>query len=97
MFWRDPAAQVLEPATMKRDVCYWMNEEAARTKRSVGCLNTAVEATSLNDRAFNHLLPQAKPLAPFHFLGSTYAPLCTRNLSQVIHLLVIIHSKVRAS
>jgi len=50
--------EVLEPPAMKRDVCYWVNEEAARTHKSMGCLNTAVEATSLNDRAFNRLLPQ---------------------------------------
>ena len=49
---------VLEPAVMKRDVCYWVNEEAAREGKSIGCLNAAVEATSLNDRSFGRLLPQ---------------------------------------
>lgn len=38
--------------------CPRVNEEAARGNKSLGCLNAAVEATSLNDRAFNRLLPQ---------------------------------------
>lgn len=50
--------KVLEPPVMKRDVCYWVNEEASRAGKRLGCVNAAVEATSLNDRAFGRLLPQ---------------------------------------
>ena len=49
---------VLEPPRMKRDVCYWINEQAEREGERIGCLNAAVEATSLNDRAWGRLLPQ---------------------------------------
>ena len=49
---------VLEPPRMKRDVCYWINEQAEREGKRLGCLNAAVEATSLNDRAWGRLLPQ---------------------------------------
>ena len=40
--------EVLEPPAMKRDVCYWVNEEAARGKKSLGCLNAAVEAGAMH-------------------------------------------------
>jgi hypothetical protein len=33
--------EVLEPPAMKRDVCYWVNEQAAKGKKSLGCLNAA--------------------------------------------------------
>lgn len=37
---------------MKQDVCYWMNVEAqSRNAGHFCCLNTAIEATSLNDRS----------------------------------------------
>ena len=51
---------LLRPPRMKKDVCYWLNAELIR--RGLGnryfCLNTAVEATSLNSRACCHLLDQ---------------------------------------
>lgn len=41
----------LSPATMKQDVCYWLNKEAVgRGAVHVACLNTAVEATALASR-----------------------------------------------
>jgi len=66
-FWFDSEAvavngyeQLLQPPRMKQDVCYWLNAELQ--KRGLGtryfCLNTAVEATSLNSRACCSLLPQ---------------------------------------
>eukprot|EP00494_Astrolonche_serrata_P031020 UN31289 len=36
---------------MKKDVCYWINKLAEERKIDTVCLNTAIEATSLNDRA----------------------------------------------
>ena len=65
-FWfesRAPAEngyeRVLSPPQMKKDVCYWLNSEASkRGLDHVFCLNTAVEATSLNSRACCQLLPQ---------------------------------------
>mmetsp|Transcript_57614 Transcript_57614/g.160517 ORF Transcript_57614/g.160517 Transcript_57614/m.160517 type:complete len:351 (-) Transcript_57614:89-1141(-) len=52
---------ILRPPQMKADVCYWLNKEAQdRGARHVCCLNTAIEATSLNDRAFCALLEQDK-------------------------------------
>lgn len=50
---------ILTPPTMKQDVCYHLNAEAVR--RGLGdvcCVNTAVEATSLNSRACCTLLEQ---------------------------------------
>lgn len=50
---------VLDPATQKCDVTYWLNQEAVRRGRQdLFTINTAVEATSLNDRACCRLLPQ---------------------------------------
>ena len=49
---------ILSPPTMKLDVCYWLNAEAVRRGLDVFCLNTAVEATSLNSRACCSLLAQ---------------------------------------
>ena len=49
---------LLQPPQMKQDVCYWLNKKAAEQKLPYFCLNTAIEATSLNDRSFNCLLPQ---------------------------------------
>ena len=49
---------------MKQDVCYWMNVEAERmnsvqtTLPPVATINTAIEATALNNRAMGCLLPQ---------------------------------------
>jgi len=52
--------QLLQPPRMKQDVCYWINLELE--KRGLGsqhfCINTAVEATSLNSRACCMLLAQ---------------------------------------
>eukprot|EP00927_Polykrikos_kofoidii_P078254 TRINITY_DN75101_c0_g1_i1.p1 TRINITY_DN75101_c0_g1~~TRINITY_DN75101_c0_g1_i1.p1 ORF type:complete len:372 (-),score=55.50 TRINITY_DN75101_c0_g1_i1:292-1347(-) len=51
--------EILFPPTMKTDVCYWLNSEAVRRGQpNVCCLNTAVEATSLSDRACCCLLAQ---------------------------------------
>jgi len=42
-----------------QDVAYWMNHElATRQQPSFCCINTAVEATTLDDRACGSLLPQ---------------------------------------
>ena len=45
---------VLRPQVMKKDVCYHLNAPGSTT----ACLNTAVEATSLDDRAFGRMRPQ---------------------------------------
>ena len=48
---------------MKQDVCYWLNAEAVRRgAQDWAALNTAVEATALNDRACGRLLAQVLPL-----------------------------------
>ena len=64
-FWfRDNAPAVngyellLAPPRMMQDVCYWLNAQAAERRLPYFCVNTAVEATALNDRSFNCLLPQ---------------------------------------
>jgi len=64
-YWFDDVAQALNgyeeflaPQVMKKDVCYWINERCVAEGKSMGCVNTAVEATCLNDRAFGRLLPQ---------------------------------------
>mmetsp|Transcript_117899 Transcript_117899/g.263563 ORF Transcript_117899/g.263563 Transcript_117899/m.263563 type:complete len:327 (+) Transcript_117899:90-1070(+) len=50
---------VISPPTVKPDVCYHLNVEAMTHPNSkICCINTAIEATSLNDRAFCHLLAQ---------------------------------------
>lgn len=45
--------RILQPAQMKADVAYWLNREFTTRPGAQGlcCLNTAIEATSLNDRA----------------------------------------------
>lgn len=48
----------VDPPTMKRDVCYWMNAEAQRRASGLACLNTAIEATTLSNRACCSLLEQ---------------------------------------
>ena len=57
--------KILQPAQMKADVNYWFNVAAARIAAEGGpsapqlaCINTAIEATSLNDRACGRLLSQ---------------------------------------
>ena len=57
--------KILQPAQMKADVNYWLNVAAARIAAEGGpsapqlaCINTAIEATSLNDRACGRLLSQ---------------------------------------
>ena len=65
-YWFDETApalngyeRILSPPTQKLDVCYWLNREAVRRERpDLFCLNTAIEATSLNDRACCRLLTQ---------------------------------------
>ena len=49
---------VLSPPQMKQDVCYWVNSECVRRQEKVCCLNTAVEASSLNSRSCCCLLGQ---------------------------------------
>eukprot|EP00808_Paulinella_micropora_P014368 g1768.t1 len=50
---------ILKPPKMKKDVCYWLNREVLqRQLPGLACINTAVEATSLNSRSFCHLLEQ---------------------------------------
>lgn len=43
---------------MKQDICFWMNFEAVRRNLPLFCLNTAIEATSLNDRSCGALREQ---------------------------------------
>lgn len=52
--------KMLEPPVQKCDVAFWLNHEAVRRGRhdELFAINTAVEATTLNDRAFCRLLPQ---------------------------------------
>ena len=50
---------VLEPPLMKPDLAYWLNELCVRRRRpELFCINTAVEASSLNSRALGKLLHQ---------------------------------------
>jgi len=49
----------LRPPRMKADVCYWLNKfMVEQGVNQMCCLNTAIEATSLNDRACGCLLEQ---------------------------------------
>lgn len=51
--------RVLRPPRMKADVCHWLNREFVRRGASqLCCINTSIEATSLNDRACGQLQPQ---------------------------------------
>ena len=51
--------KILSPPLMKQDICYWMNCEAVRRSRpEMCCINAAVEATALNDRALFKLTLQ---------------------------------------
>lgn len=49
---------VLEPPLMKPDLAYWLNELCVRRHPELFCINTAVEASSLNSRALGKLLHQ---------------------------------------
>lgn len=55
---------ILRPAVMKQDISYWLNAAAEASQDRGGgepqlaCVNTAVEATSLNDRACSKLWAQ---------------------------------------
>lgn len=55
---------ILSPAVMKQDVSYWLNAAALEKSQQGGngpplaCVNTAIEATSLNDRACSKLWAQ---------------------------------------
>mmetsp|Transcript_7755 Transcript_7755/g.23034 ORF Transcript_7755/g.23034 Transcript_7755/m.23034 type:complete len:331 (+) Transcript_7755:197-1189(+) len=49
---------VLKPPEMKQDVAYHVNNILADRDPRWACINTSVEATALNDRAFGRLLPQ---------------------------------------
>eukprot|EP00929_Paragymnodinium_shiwhaense_P095700 TRINITY_DN56957_c0_g1_i2.p1 TRINITY_DN56957_c0_g1~~TRINITY_DN56957_c0_g1_i2.p1 ORF type:complete len:345 (+),score=69.53 TRINITY_DN56957_c0_g1_i2:85-1119(+) len=52
---------ILQPPRMKADVTYWLNKHISDQQvPDLACVNTAIEATSLNDRAFGHLLAQDK-------------------------------------
>uniref|UniRef100_A0A7S1XTZ8 SGNH hydrolase-type esterase domain-containing protein n=1 Tax=Phaeomonas parva TaxID=124430 RepID=A0A7S1XTZ8_9STRA len=65
-YWFDAVAapvhgyeRILDPPTAKQDVTHWLNQTLAdRGQSSLVAMNTAVEATSLNDRACGRLLPQ---------------------------------------
>ena len=50
---------ILRPPEMKADVCYWLNKQAAEHAAEGGpplaCVNTAIEATALNDRSRGQL------------------------------------------
>lgn len=50
--------EVLHPSTMKKDVCFSLNREFISRKRDMVCINTAIEATSIGDRACGRLLKQ---------------------------------------
>jgi hypothetical protein len=52
--------QILRPPHMKLDVCYWLNAECVKREKSSSlcCVNSAIEATSLNSRAMCTLLEQ---------------------------------------
>ena len=50
--------RILTPPLMKKDVCFWLNSQLAEQGLPYGCVNTAIEATALSDRAFGCLLPQ---------------------------------------
>lgn len=51
--------RALQPPRMKADVCHWLNREFVRRgAKQFCCINTSIEATSLNDRACGKLLPQ---------------------------------------
>merc|ERR1712086_250566 len=49
---------VLTPPRMNADVCYWLNLEASKRAIEYSCINTAIEATCLNDRSCGSLLEQ---------------------------------------
>eukprot|EP00941_MAST-03F_sp_MAST-3F-sp1_P001351 g1351.t1 len=50
---------ILTRPRMKRDVCYALNQECVtRKKDNWACVNTAIEASTLNDRSCGRLLPQ---------------------------------------
>ena len=56
--------EVLDPAMMKADVCYWTNKElernpAAKSSQLV-CVNTSIEATTLSNRGCCTLMAQDK-------------------------------------
>jgi len=45
--------RILSQDVMKEDVCYWLNKECVDGKQAdMYCVNSAVEATALNSRAF---------------------------------------------
>jgi len=50
-------ADVLQPPRSLADVTYWLNYVSAKHRRKYAAINTAVEATTLNERTFN-LRPQ---------------------------------------
>jgi hypothetical protein len=47
--------QCLQPAMCKKDVEYWLNREAVDRGLNLGAINTAVEASTLQNRAFGLL------------------------------------------
>lgn len=53
-----PYQHVLDPPVMTQDVTYWLNAEAARRCVDVCAINTAIEATTLEQRRLGRLLPQ---------------------------------------
>ena len=49
-----PYQRILEPAVSKQDVTYWLNYHCSNSthRRRMRAINTAVEATTLNERTF---------------------------------------------
>lgn len=50
--------QVLDPPTQVKDVAYWVNRRSIERGSRYRAINTAVEATTLNERSCGRLLPQ---------------------------------------
>lgn len=57
-----PYQSLLDPAVSKKDITYWLNYlcsqgQATSRRQRTAAINTAVEASTLNERTF-HLRPQ---------------------------------------
>ena len=48
---------ILDPPESKKDICYWVNKQIVERKlgRTMTCINSAVEESSIGTRACNHL------------------------------------------
>jgi len=49
---------ILSPARSKKDVAYWMNEQAVKRGSAMATINCSVEESSVGTRACGRLLPQ---------------------------------------